>query len=160
MGPTRAKTSHREEGKRRYSVLIVDDEPDTLESLRELFEGEADADVHVAKNGADALAVLDLAPIDLMIVDYRMVGMNGLELLAHVQERAPGIDRVMLTAYADLQVAVAAINEGRVKRFFTKPIEPDRFLEVVHELKADRAARTARKRAFAKGLDAMRRESH
>jgi len=130
-GPAERKTP-----KRFYTVLLVDDETDTLESLRQLFDREVD--VHVAKSGREALAFLGRTPVDLMVVDYRMPGMNGLELLAEVEKRAPGIDCIMITGVPDPPVAARALNDGGLRRFLPKPVDPQELLRVVRELRAAR----------------------
>ena len=103
------------------SILIVDDEPDTLASLQELFSAQTESPlVLTASNGPEALDLLAGARVDLILADYRMKPMNGLDFLVQAQELAPKAARIMMTAYPDVHVSVRAINEGRVSVASTK----------------------------------------
>ena len=101
-------------------ILCVDDEQTILTSLIRLFRKE-DYKVHTAINGKEALSVLEETPIDLVISDYRMPGMSGIELLKEVKELYPGTIRMILSGYADFNNVVEAINEGQIYRFCNKP---------------------------------------
>ena len=101
-------------------ILCVDDEPTILKSLERLFRKE-EYDVHTAISGRDALSILEETPIDLVISDYRMPEMSGVDLLKEVKELYPGTIRIILSAYADFNNVVEAINEGQIYRFCHKP---------------------------------------
>ncbi len=114
-------------------VLVVDDEPGmrlgmkrTLERYRlpmpELGE-EAGFTVEEAGAAEDALEVIRAAPPDLMLLDYKLPGMNGLELLEQVGEPAEKFLTIMMTAYASLDTAVTAIKRG-AHDFLAKPFTP------------------------------------
>lgn len=101
-------------------VLFVDDEPNVLDSIRRQLRKAAD--IHTAASGDEALRLLEeLAPVALVISDMRMPGMSGAELLARVRERHPHTVRMILSGQADLESTIAAVNEGHVFRFLTKP---------------------------------------
>jgi len=91
-------------------VLFVDDEPNILNALRRLFMDE-DYDVHTAGNGQEALNLMEggLRPT-IIISDQRMPEMGGAEFLAKAAQIAPDSIRMVLTGYADINAAVAAIN--------------------------------------------------
>lgn len=104
-------------------VLCVDDEPHILSSLdttlRRSFE------VSTATNGPDALRLLDGGgPFAVLLSDYSMPGMTGAELLARARLVAPDTVRMLLTGQATIEGAIAAVNEGHVFRFLTKPCPP------------------------------------
>lgn len=104
-------------------VLVVDDEPDNLFVLEALLEDEWD--LLLAGSGAEALAMIEThGPVDLVISDQRMPGMTGVELLEAVAARHPETMRMVLTAYADVQPIVDAVNLGSVYRFLLKPWDP------------------------------------
>jgi len=127
-----------------YSILLVDDETDTLVSLAELLERSLPfVRVYATSTGKEALAVLAEADVDLVMVDYRMAKMDGLEFLRRAKRLAPGADRVMMTAFPDVNVAIQAINDSEVRRYFIKPIEPSELLQTVRALRNDHARRRA-----------------
>ncbi len=114
----------------RPRVLLVDDEAAVLDGLRRQLRGRAE--VTTATSGAQALTLLAADPAYATVIsDMRMPGMDGAELLRQVHERWPDTTRILLTGQADLQAAMAAVNEGRVFRFLLKPIPPEELRAVV-----------------------------
>ena len=108
----------------RARILCVDDEPNVLAGLTRLLHRRYD--VETAGGGDAALALLDAAsPFAVVVSDLHMPGLGGVELLRRVRQRAPDTVRVLLTGHADLEAAIAAINEGHVFRFLTKPVAPE-----------------------------------
>src|SRR5688500_7161545 len=87
--------------KKQAVVLLVDDEPDILEAYSALFEAALDCKVITAESGSAALTVLATTPVDLIVTDYRMPNLNGLQFLARAKDVATGIPSIMVTAYAD-----------------------------------------------------------
>jgi len=113
-------------------VLCVDDESRILQALRRLCNTAA-IDVRTASSGAEALACLEREEICVVVSDNMMPGMSGVDLLAEVRRLYPDTVRILMTAYADLETAVRAINQGEVFRFIVKPWQNDRFLEILQE---------------------------
>ena len=104
-------------------VLCVDDEPNVLEglalSLRRPYE------VVTAPGGAAGLELLERDPsIAVVLSDMRMPGMNGAVFLARARELRPDAVRMLLTGHSDVDAAIAAINDGGIFRFLTKPCPP------------------------------------
>jgi two-component system, probable response regulator PhcQ len=119
-------------GGRKQAILIVDDEPDILESLCDLFEAALDGvECRTASSGQAALDLLQKGGIDLILSDYKMPGMNGLQVLERARQMAPDVPRMIMTAFPDLDVAIEAINEARIETFFTKPLDPDKVVKGV-----------------------------
>lgn len=116
------------------TVLLVDDEANVLSSLsRTLGEIEFD-DVKTAENGMDALDIIKSTPgLAVIVSDYRMPGMNGIELLADARKNFPDITRILLTGAADLEMALDAINRGNIFRFLIKPCSPEIFLAALKD---------------------------
>lgn len=115
----------------RARVLCVDDEPKVLEGLR--LHLERLYQVSTATSGAEALGLLDReGPYALVISDMRMPVMTGAAFLAQVRQQFPDTVRLLLTGHADVNSAVAAVNEGQIFRFLTKPCPPAALLEAVH----------------------------
>ncbi|AZE82524.1 Response regulator [Pseudomonas orientalis] len=102
------------------AVLLVDDEESILNSLRRLLRTQP-YDVVLATSGAQALEIMATRPIDLVMSDARMPGMDGATLLAEVHRVYPDTRRILLTGYADLTTIVKAINDGQIHRYISKP---------------------------------------
>ncbi|HJL48116.1 MAG TPA: response regulator, partial [Polyangiaceae bacterium LLY-WYZ-15_(1-7)] len=115
----------------RATILYVDDEAANRMALAYVFED--DFDFVTAASGEEALQQLaeGLEPA-ILLADQRMPGMTGVALCERVRRSHPGTLRMILTAYADVQAAIDAINRGAVHRYLTKPFENEELLEVLH----------------------------
>ncbi len=105
---------------RRHTVLLVDDEESVIHALVRLLRTEP-YDLLTATGGAQALEIAARQPVDLVLTDYRMPEMNGVELLKAIRQRYPDAMRIILSGYADVAATLEAINIGEVYRFITKP---------------------------------------
>src|SRR5512138_2916271 len=103
-----------------HKVLLVDDETDIINILKELIELE-EFEVLTAGSGEEALAKMMENVIDVVISDEHMPGMPGTELLGIARSQYPDTIRILMTGYANLDMAIRAINDGEIYRFFTKP---------------------------------------
>jgi DNA-binding NtrC family response regulator len=112
------------------TLLIVDDEPDMLRLLQRSIGQEMDCRVITAGSGAEALERFAEGRVDLSLLDIRMPGMDGMELLERLRAQDPQLTIVMMTAYGAIEVAVEAIRKGAYD-FITKPFDHD---ELVHRL--------------------------
>jgi len=125
-------------------VLLVDDEESILNSLRRLLRGQP-YDVVLATSGAQALEIMATRPIDLVMSDARMPGMDGATLLAEVHRLYPATSRILLTGYADLTTIVKAINDGQIHRYISKPWNDEELQLVLQQtLEHQRLERLAR----------------
>lgn len=113
-----------EEKKAPYRLLLVDDEPNILASLRRVFQRE-NYELLFAQSGAEALRIMEKKPVELIMTDFMMPGMNGSELLREVRERWPNTIRIMLTGHANTDAVMGSIKEGAVYRFILKPWNDD-----------------------------------
>jgi two-component system, NtrC family, response regulator HupR/HoxA len=111
------------------TVLIVDDEPRVLDSLEAVLAAEFR--VLRADGGPAALELLAREPVAVIITDYRMPGMTGVELLRRSQEIQPDALRIVLTAYTDVDSLMEAVNTGRIYHFVPKPWDPKALMVVV-----------------------------
>jgi response regulator RpfG family c-di-GMP phosphodiesterase len=105
-------------------VLFVDDEPNVLSAFVRSLRA-APFEVRTALNGHSALETIRRdGPFAAIVSDLRMPGMDGVAMLRRVREMAPDTVRVLLTGQPDLEDAIAAINQGSIFRFITKPCPP------------------------------------
>jgi len=111
-----------------FPVLYVDDEPQNLVTFRYALEGRFN--VMTAASGSEALATLEREQVAVLLCDQRMPGMEGAEVCSRARAIRPEAVRIIVTAYADLQAAIDAINHGQVMRYLTKPWRNDE-LEVL-----------------------------
>ena len=106
-------------------ILCVDDERNVLRSLERIFLDD-DYLIMTAGSGEEGLALLNAAPqVQVVISDFRMPGMNGVEFLKEVFKCHPDTLRIVLSGYADTAAVVAAINEGKIYKFIPKPWNDD-----------------------------------
>lgn len=115
-------------------ILLVDDEVNITKALRRLLMESDQYEVFTADSGAAGVALLEEQPdVGVIISDQRMPGMTGVEFLARARELMPDAVRILLTGYADIEASIAAINQGAVFRYLTKPWNDDELLLVVGE---------------------------
>ena len=101
-------------------ILLVDDERNITEAIRRSLHGQFCLETF--SDPEEALtAVAENGPYAVVVSDLQMPVMDGIRLLAQVKEESPDTIRVMLTGKADLEAAIAAVNEGAIFRFLTKP---------------------------------------
>lgn len=115
---------------RKTKILCVDDEQNVLNALRRLFL-DSDMEVLTATSGREGLGILEQEAVQLVISDYRMPGMNGVEFLREVRQRWPYIVRIVLSGYADTASIISAVNEGQIYKFIPKPWNDDELAMIV-----------------------------
>ncbi|HEX2021173.1 MAG TPA: response regulator [Candidatus Thermoplasmatota archaeon] len=139
-------------------VLIVDDEADIGVTMKAALRKRLPAvRALAARTPEDGLAILAHEPVDLVISDFRMPGMTGLEFLAKARERSPGVVRVMMTAFPNESLAIHALNDVGIVHFLTKPFPLAEAVALVERLLDGKRAEEARQRAFARALVAVGR---
>lgn len=107
----------------RTKVLCVDDEPQVLEGLSLLLR--RGYEVHTATSGGQGLTTMEEnGPFAVVLSDMHMPRMDGAAFLARVRQQAPDTVRMLLTGQSDMKAAIAAVNEGQIFRFLTKPCPP------------------------------------
>lgn len=115
-------------------ILIVDDEVHVLGALRRLLRREGFS-IEVALSGEEALEKLQAFEADMVISDFRMRGMNGVQLLGQIMLSAPRTVRVLLSGHADLRPCNCSQAEaGIVSHFFSKPWDNERLVTEVKSL--------------------------
>ena len=128
--------------RKKFRILVVDDELVVRDSLKEWLEEEGYT-VAMAASGTDALAVLETGSFHLMLLDVKMPGMDGVEVLELAKSRSPDLTVVMMTAYATVETAVAAMKIGAMD-YLIKPFEMDSLLAKVVQVYRQLEAAEAR----------------
>lgn len=100
-------------------ILYVDDELENLEGFQFTFMNQFN--ISTALSAKKALEILDLQKVKVVISDQKMPEMSGIELMKIIKEKHPDIIRIILTAYADIENAIEAINSGEIYRYLAKP---------------------------------------
>ncbi len=101
-------------------ILLVDDEPNILRALTRLFF-DKDYELHTASSAAEGLDILKAQTVDLIIADYRMPGMTGIDFFCNARLVQPDAIRIILSGFADIHALTQAINEGNIYKFIFKP---------------------------------------
>lgn len=121
------------------SILIVDDELSVRHSLAGWFRKDG-YEVETAENATAALNLLRDRRFDVVLLDIRMPGMDGLELQEHVQRIDPEAAVIMITAFASVDTAVRALKQGAFD-YVTKPVDPDELSHLVQRAMEQRRLR-------------------
>ncbi len=111
-------------------LLIVDDERDMLRLLERSIAEEIDCDIETAGAAHDAASLLAQAPFDVMLLDVRMPGMDGMEFLQRVRKDYPEVTVVMMTGHGTIDLAVTAIKHGAYD-FLTKPFDHEKLIHLL-----------------------------
>ena len=127
------------------AVLIVDDEDMVITSIRAFLQLETEYRVTGITDPQVAVKFLEVNPVDVVVSDYLMPRMNGLQVLGKAKELQPEAARVLLTGHADKQSAIQAINDVGLFQYLEKPWDNSRLLLVVQAaIERTRLLRTLR----------------
>lgn len=138
----------------RPTVLYVDDQLGNLTAFRANLRRTAQ--ITTTESGEEALRLLEASEFDVIVSDQRMDGMNGDELLHQTRLLRPHITRILLTAYADFNAVMAAINDGGIHHLVLKPWDRDEMTALIAAAAAETAARRDQHSMAAHLLDADR----
>ena len=119
-------------------VLVVDDEEIVRLSHMRTLAGQS-CNVEAARGGEEALEKMQREPADLVLMDLRMPGMEGLAALKAIKEKWPETEVVIITGYPSVYTAREAVRLGAFD-YLTKPVDPDKVLAVANEAMAQRLA--------------------
>ena len=112
-------------------ILAVDDDALVLATLESLFGLETEYSVSVHSDPKEAITELERKPVDLIISDFLMPTMNGIDFLAQARRLQPDAARILLTGFADKQNAIRAINEAGIYHYLEKPWDNDHLLLLI-----------------------------
>jgi len=111
-------------------ILIVDDEQNVLQGLERMFRPlRHEFEIRFAISGLDALSQMEIAPVDVLVADMRMPGMNGAQLLAEAKQKHPAVVRIILSGHADSELIARSL--GVAHQFLSKPCDPESFRKTV-----------------------------
>ena len=102
-------------------ILVVDDNPTMVDTLADIL-GAKGFKVHAATSGTEALQILKEAPVDILLTDVKMPGMNGLELYRETKKLYPRLITIFMTAYSADELIQQGMAEG-VKTILDKPLD-------------------------------------
>ena len=106
-----------------FRVLLVDDEKDFVDTLLKRLEKRKLA-VRAATSGRAAIALLRESPADVIVLDMKMPDMDGIETLKEIKKLDPGLEVIILTGHANVEVAVEGLELGAFD-YLMKPVEID-----------------------------------
>lgn len=115
------------------SILVVDDDPYVLEAVTSLLR-EYGHPVTACKSGEEAISQLFRNKVSLVLTDIKMPGISGIELLAKIHDVMPQMPVILMTGYAELEMAINAVKKGAFD-FVTKPYNPDYILHTIEKAK-------------------------
>jgi DNA-binding NtrC family response regulator len=122
------------EKKPKYTVLLLDDDPEVITSISSLLALETDYNVLTYTSASEAAEAIETHKVDLAIVDYLMPGsMDGIEFLVALKEKQPYSIRMILTAYADKENAIKAINDVGLYKYLEKPWNSEELLQIIRK---------------------------
>lgn len=133
------------------NILVVDDEPVARQSLTDILKLEGYL-VNSAPNGQAAVEYIRTHPVDLMIVDLRMPGMDGLEVVQVVNQVSPETEVVLLTAFGSTESAVQALRL-RIHDYLLKPASPAQIIASVKKGLTRRVTRASKASSVTADLD-------
>ena len=122
-------------------LIAVDDDSLVLGSLKGLFTLETDYEVELFDDPLKPVDYLVSNPVDLVISDFLMPQMNGLEFLTEARRLQPDAARILLTGFADKQNAIRAINEVGIYHYLEKPWDNDHLLLLIRNALQEKSLR-------------------
>jgi DNA-binding NtrC family response regulator len=127
-------------------LLLVDDEERFLSTTRILLEKRGVGNVQTATNGADALKIMRKERIDVVVLDVKMPGMDGGEVLRRIKQEHPLVEVIMLTGHASVESAVDGLRLGAFD-YVMKPIDIPDLLQKIEEAYGKKKAHDEKIRA-------------
>ncbi len=118
-------------------VLFVDDDDLVLNAVKRSL-GREGFEIHTTSEPLDAVKLIAQHRIDVVVSDYMMPQLSGVELLSLVRRLHPKVTRIMMTGQADRDATIRAINEGAVSHYLEKPWDDAVLKRILHEIDCER----------------------
>jgi DNA-binding NtrC family response regulator len=112
-------------------ILIVDDEPIVRESIRDWLK-DAGYQVCTAESGEEALKLMESQDFSILVLDVRLPGKTGIQILKEIKALKPHVKSIVITAYPSVELAVEVMKLGAVD-YLIKPIAPDELEKLIRE---------------------------
>jgi DNA-binding NtrC family response regulator len=125
-----------------FNVLLVDDEVEFLETLVKRLK-KRNLTVRGVNSGEEAIETLAQAPVDVVVLDVKMPGMDGLETLKEIKKLLPLTEVIMLTGHASMEVAIEGMENGAFD-YLMKPMDIDELLYKLQDAFKKKTIREAR----------------
>lgn len=122
----------------RIKTLLVDDDMRFLSIMNERLE-LAGIDVETAVSAEHALMMMETTAFDVIVLDYQMPGMNGIQSLKAIKARSPDVQVILLSGYATIANSVAAMKNGAAD-FMEKPADFNRLIDVIRHVAREHAS--------------------
>ena len=132
---------------------MVDDEPEVCDSIYHLLR--RDYEVLTATNSEDAVKLMAQNEVHIIMTDQRMPDITGVEMLQRVRSRHPEAIRMLFTGHADIQSVIAAINQGHVHRYLSKPWKPEELQAAVADAAAEYEMMVQKAKALSHCMDLL-----
>jgi len=116
--------------KQANSVLIVDDELGVIRAIRRVLSTE-EYELFETTDPREAIQILKDNDIDVILSDNRMPGLTGIELLMQSKQISPNTVRILMSAYSDFEVVIAAVNDGAIFHYIVKPWSNEKMIEII-----------------------------
>lgn len=113
------------------TALLVDDEAEFLDTLLKRLR-KRDVEAYGVRSGEEALAFLEDRPVDVVVLDVKMPGMDGIQALREIKKRDPLLEVIMLTGHASMEVAIEGMELGAFD-YLMKPINIDDLLYKIQD---------------------------
>ena len=136
---------------KKCNLLIVDDEIMIIRSIMRVLDGSKFSYLY-ADNPLKAVDILTTEAVDIILTDQRMPDMTGLELLKKAKELSPDTLRILMSGYSDIDIVIAAINDGRIYQYITKPWNNDGLIEIMNDAIQFKAEEDAKKNCLSASL--------
>jgi len=118
-----------------WVILVVDDEGDVLKTMKDLVEQSIpNTRVLAVASGRKGLEILERERVDLIMSDFKMPGMDGVEFLVQARRIRPSVPRIMFTAFANRELSQRAVSEAFVSEFLAKNLTPVQMVNKVEAL--------------------------
>lgn len=118
-----------------YRIMIVDDEPNILNSLTRVLKKVDDWEIETYESAVEAIKRAQTTTFELVISDYRMPEMDGVDFLNEIRNLQPEAMRIILSGFTELEALLSAINEAEIFRYICKPWDDhDLIVTITHAL--------------------------